>query len=286
MRPDAPAVSLRPSPTRRVHRPGRGASGRSVPAPTPTPPPPPALGPAAGPATHPGQLPPIVVDRLVKSYNGRLAVRNLSFTVEPGRVTGFLGPNGAGKTTTLRILVGLVTPNTGRATFGDTAYAQLKRPQSVVGCLLDANVHPARTGRNHLRVLAPTAGATDRRVDELLDRVGLADAARQPAGQYSLGMRQRLALAAALLGSPDYLILDEPANGLDPEGIRWLRGFLREYARSGRVVLMSSHLLTEVQATADDIIVINHGRLLTQMPIAELNGDLEQEYFAMLEEPR
>jgi ABC-2 type transport system ATP-binding protein len=217
------------------------------------------------------EVPPIVVDRLIKSYNGTLAVHNLSFMVEPGRVTGFLGPNGAGKTTTMRILVGLVTPTTGTATFGDLAYADLPHPQRTVGCVLDARCHPGRSGRNHLRVLAPTAGASDRRVDELLGEVGLGDVARQPVGEYSMGMQQRLALAAAMLGNPDYLILDEPANGLDPEGIRWLRTFLRDFAASGRAVLMSSHLLNEVEATADDIVVINRGRLLAQMPMSELN---------------
>jgi ABC-2 type transport system ATP-binding protein len=211
-----------------------------------------------------------VIDRLVKAYSGTLAVRNLSFVVEPGRITGFLGPNGAGKTTTLRILVGLATPTTGTATFGRTRYADLPRPQETVGAVLDANFHPARTGRNHLRVLAATAGVSDRRVDELLEKVGLAAEGRQPAGQYSLGNRQRLALAAALIGDPDYLILDEPANGLDPEGIRWLRRFLRDFADTGRAVLVSSHLLNEVQATVDEIVVIHKGRLLAQMPIAEL----------------
>ncbi len=212
-----------------------------------------------------------MISKLIKSYNGVLAVRNLSFTVEPGRVTGFLGPNGAGKTTTLRILVGLATATTGTATFGDTPYGALARPQQTVGAVLDANFHPGRSGRNHLRVLAPTAGASDRRVDEILAVVGLGRDGRRPAGEYSLGMRQRLALAAALLGNPDYLILDEPANGLDPEGIRWLRNFLRDFAGTGRTVLMSSHLLNEVQATADDIVVINRGRLLVQMPMSELN---------------
>jgi ABC-2 type transport system ATP-binding protein len=214
---------------------------------------------------------PIVVDRLIKSYNGTLAVHNLSFMVEPGRVTGFLGPNGAGKTTTMRILVGLVTPTTGTAKFGDLAYAELSHPQRTVGCVLDARFHPGRSGRNHLRVLAPTAGASDRRVDELLGEVGLGEVARQPVGEYSMGMQQRLALAAAMLGNPDYLILDEPANGLDPEGIRWLRTFLRDFAASGRAVLISSHLLNEIEATADDIVVINRGRLLGQMPMSELN---------------
>ena len=212
-----------------------------------------------------------MVDRLVKAYNGLVAVRNLSFTVEPGRITGFLGPNGAGKTSTLRILVGLATPTTGTATFGGTPYADLTRPQETVGAVLDANFHPHRTGRNHLRVLAATAGVSDARVDALLERVGLADDARRPAGHYSLGMRQRLAIAAALIGNPDYLILDEPANGLDPEGIRWLRQVLRDFADTGRSVLVSSHLLNEVQATADEIVVIHKGRLLTQMPMSELS---------------
>jgi ABC-2 type transport system ATP-binding protein len=216
-------------------------------------------------------VPPIIIDRLIKSYNGRLAVRNLSFVVEPGRVTGFLGPNGAGKTTTMRILVGLVTPTTGTATFGKLAYADLPHPQRTVGCVLDARFHPGRSGRNHLRVLAPTAGASGRRVDELLGEVGLGEVARQPVGEYSMGMQQRLALAAAMLGDPDYLILDEPANSLDPEGIRWLRTFLRDFAASGRAVLISSHLLNEIEATADDIVVINRGRLLAQMPMSELN---------------
>ena len=216
-------------------------------------------------------VPPIVIDRLIKSYNGTLAVHNLSFVVEPGRVTGFLGPNGAGKTTTMRSPVGLATPTTGTATFGDLTYAELPHPQQTVGCVLDASFHPARSGRNHLRVLAPTAGASDRRVDKLLGQVGLGRVARQPVAEYSTGMRQRLALAAAMLGRPDYLVLDEPANGLDPEGIRWLRGFLREFAASGRAVLVSSHLLNEIEATADDIVVINRGRLIAQLPMSELN---------------
>jgi ABC-2 type transport system ATP-binding protein len=216
------------------------------------------------------EVPPIVVDRLIKSYNGTLAVHNLSFVAEPGRVTGFLGPNGAGKTTTMRILLGLVAPTTGTATFGDLAYADLPHPQRTVGCVLDARFHPGRSGRNHLRVLAPTAGANDRRVDELLGEVGLGEVARQPVGEYSMGMRQRLALAATMLGNPDYLILDEPANGLDPEGIRWLRTFLRDFAASGRAVFISSHLLNEIEATADDIVVINRGRLLAQLPMSEL----------------
>jgi ABC-2 type transport system ATP-binding protein len=211
-----------------------------------------------------------VFDRLVKSYDGKLAVRNLSFTVEPGRVTGFLGPNGAGKTTTLRILVGLVAATTGSATFGDVAYADLPRPQQTVGCVLDANAHPGRTGRNHLRILAATARVRDRRVDEVIDFVGLDEVARDPIGSYSLGMQQRLALAGAILGDPDYLILDEPANGLDPEGMNWLRSYLRDFAAQGRAVLISSHLLNEVQATVDDIVVINRGQLIAQTKMSEL----------------
>ena len=213
---------------------------------------------------------PIVIDRLSKSFSGKPAVRNLSFIVEPGVVTGFLGPNGAGKTTTLRMLVGLATPDAGAATFGPYAYADLPHPQQTVGCVLEANFHPGRTGRNHLRVLAATADVGDDRVDELLRLMGLTQAADRPAGGYSMGMRQRLALAGALLGDPDYLILDEPANGLDPEGIRWLRAFLRNFASQGRMVLMSSHLLNEVGATADDIVIINAGRLVKQATIAEL----------------
>jgi ABC-2 type transport system ATP-binding protein len=217
------------------------------------------------------EVPPIILDRLVKSYNGTLAVRDLSFVVQPGRVTGFLGPNGAGKTTTMRILVGLTSPTTGTATFGDLPYAELPHPQQTVGCVLDPSFHPARSGRNHLRVLAATAGADDRRVDWLLDQVRLGGVARQPVGEYSMGMRQRLALAASMLGKPDYLILDEPANGLDPEGMRWLRTFLREFAASGRAVLISSHQLNEIEATADDIVVIGRGRLVAQLPMSELN---------------
>jgi ABC-2 type transport system ATP-binding protein len=214
---------------------------------------------------------PIVINRLSKRFGRKTAVSNLSFTAEPGRVTGFLGPNGAGKTTTLRVLVGLAAPTAGTATFGRRRYVDLPHPQQAVGCVLEANFHPGRTGRNHLRVLAATAGVGDNRVDELLELVGLTQAARRPAGVYSMGMRQRLALAGALLGDPDYLILDEPANGLDPEGIRWLRAFLRNFAARGRTVLMSSHLLHEVGATADDIVIINQGRLLKKAKMADID---------------
>jgi len=230
----------------------------------------------AAPAGATGAAPaglPIVVDGLTKTYGATAAVQDLSFTARPGRITGFLGPNGAGKTTTLRILVGLARSTAGTATFGGTAYADLPQPQRRVGCVLEPSFHPGRTGRNHLRVLAATTGLGDDRVDPLLALVGLTEAARRPAGGYSLGMRQRLALAGALLGDPDHLILDEPANGLDPEGIRWLRSFLRSFAAQGRTVLVSSHLLGEVQATVDDIVVINGGRLLRQTSMAGLDMD-------------
>ncbi len=207
---------------------------------------------------------------LTKRFGTVRAVEDLTFTAEPGRVTGFLGPNGAGKTTTLRMLVGLVRPTSGTATFGGKRYVDLAHPQRTVGVAIDANFHPGRSGRDHLRVMAPTAGADDARVDEVLEQVELSPAAGRKAGGYSLGMRQRLALATALLGDPDYLILDEPANGLDPEGIRWLRSFLAGFADQGRVVLVSSHMLGEVHQTADDVAVIGHGRLLRYAPIDEL----------------
>ena len=213
---------------------------------------------------------PIVIDNLTKQFGSVRAVSGLSFTVEPGRITGFLGPNGAGKSTTLRILLGLASPTAGSATFGGVRYRDLEQPQQRVGAVLEPTFHPGRTGRAHLRVLAVTAHVGDDRVDEMLHLVGLADAGDRRIGGYSLGMRQRLALAGALLGDPDYLILDEPANGLDPEGIRWLRGFLRNYAGYGRVVLMSSHLLNEVEATVDDVIVIGRGQLIRQAPMSEL----------------
>lgn len=216
-------------------------------------------------------VPPIVVSGLTKRFGAVTAVDDLTFKVHPGRVTGFLGPNGAGKTTTLRILVGLARPTEGSATFGRTNYADLDQPQQVVGASLEANFHPGRSGRNHLRVLAATAEVGDDRVDELLELVQLAPAGNRPAGGYSMGMRQRLALAAALLGDPKYLILDEPANGLDPEGIRWLRSFLKSFAAQGRTVLVSSHMLNEVQATVDDIVIIGHGRLLRQSKMSDLD---------------
>ena len=216
---------------------------------------------------------PIEISGLTKKFGAFTAVDDLSFTVEPGRITGFLGPNGAGKTTTLRMLLGLVRPTAGTATIGGRAYADLADPTGTVGAALEATgFHPGRSGRDHLRVLAAAAGITGPRVDQLLELTGIPAAANQRAGGYSMGMRQRLGLAAALLGDPGVLILDEPANGLDPEGIRWLRGFLRHLADEGRTILISSHMLSEVEQTIDDLVIIANGRLVRQGPIAELAG--------------
>ncbi len=211
---------------------------------------------------------------LTKRFGSFVAVDDLTFTVQPGRITGFLGPNGAGKTTTLRMLLDLIRPTSGQATIDGVHYAQLPDPITVVGAALEAtNFHPGRSGRDHLRVLATAAGVPEVRVDELLDLVGIPAFARRRAGAYSMGMRQRLALAAALLGDPSVLILDEPANGLDPEGIRWLRGFLRHLSGDqGKTVLVSSHLLQEVEQTVDDVVIIANGRLVRQGTMAELSG--------------
>jgi ABC-2 type transport system ATP-binding protein len=202
----------------------------------------------------------IAVQNLSKLFGPVNAVQNLSFTVEPGSVTGFLGPNGAGKTTTLRMLLGLVTPTAGTATINGRPHDQLGNPATVVGAVLEnEGFHPARTARNHLRVYAAAIGMPDQRADEVLGLVGLSTAADRKVGGFSLGMKQRLALATALLGNPQVLVLDEPANGLDPEGILWLRNFLRAYAREGRSVLVSSHLLNEVEQTIDQVVIISQG---------------------------
>ncbi|WP_431843794.1 ABC transporter ATP-binding protein [Calidifontibacter indicus] len=215
----------------------------------------------------------IVVQKLTKSFGSFRAVDNLSFEVSPGRVTGFLGPNGAGKTTTLRMILGLIRPTSGGSTIGGVPYVQLSDPLRVVGAALEAtNFHPGRTGRDHLRVMGTAAGLPASRADELLELVGIPAAAKKPAGGYSMGMRQRLGLAGALLGDPDVLVLDEPANGLDPEGIRWLRGFLRHLAGNGKTILVSSHLLAEVEQTVDDVIILANGRLIRQGTIEELRG--------------
>jgi ABC-2 type transport system ATP-binding protein len=216
----------------------------------------------------------IEVRDLTKRFGSFTAVDNLSFTVEPGRITGFLGPNGAGKTTTLRMLLGLIRPTGGSATIGGQRYHDIATPMAVVGSALEAtNFHPGRTGRDHLRVLADTAGVSSTRVDEMLELVGIPAAARKRAGGYSMGMRQRLGLAAAMLGDPSVLILDEPANGLDPEGIRWLRGFLRHLSTQGKTVLISSHMLQEVEQTVDDVVIIANGRLVKQGAMADLEGE-------------
>jgi ABC-2 type transport system ATP-binding protein len=215
----------------------------------------------------------IEVDRLTKRFGDLTAVDDLTFTVDPGRITGFLGPNGAGKTTTLRMLLGLVRPSAGTATIGGRSYHDIPAPLAAVGSALEAtNFHPGRTGRDHLRVLADSTHIDHRRVDEMLEQVGMTDAARKRAGGYSMGMRQRLGLAAAMLGDPQVLILDEPANGLDPEGIRWLRGFLRHVSSQGKTVLVSSHMLQEVEQTVDDIVIIANGRLVEQGAMSDLHG--------------
>lgn len=215
------------------------------------------------------------LEGLTKRYGSFAAVDDLSFSVEPGRITGFLGPNGAGKTTTLRMLLGLVRPTAGTATIDGKAYVDLADPLTTVGAALEAtDFHPGRSGRDHLRVLATAAGLPTSRVDELLELTGIPAFARRRAGAYSMGMRQRLALAAALLGDPSVLVLDEPANGLDPEGIRWLRGFLRVLSREqGKTVLVSSHLLQEVAQTADDVVIIANGRLVRSGTMVELYGE-------------
>lgn len=208
---------------------------------------------------------------LTKHYGPVTAVDQLSFTVEAGQVVGFLGPNGAGKTTTLRMLLGLVRPDNGSALIDGQPYAALPAPTCQVGAVLEAsNCHPGRTARNHLRVQALAAGIDPSRADDVLELVGLARAADQRAGTFSLGMRQRLGLATSLLADPDVLILDEPANGLDPQGIRWLRDLLRSLAAEGRAVLVSSHILAEVAQTADDVVVISRGRTVAQAPLPDL----------------
>ncbi|MFF2852424.1 ABC transporter ATP-binding protein [Streptomyces sp. NPDC058001] len=213
----------------------------------------------------------IEVRELRKRFGATVAVDGLSFTVEPGQVTGFVGPNGAGKSTTLRMLLGLDAPDAGTALIGGQPYATLRQPLTRAGALLDATaVHPSRRGRDHLLWLAHSHGLSARRVDEVLEQVGIGSAGRRRAGGYSLGMRQRLGIAAALLGDPPVLLLDEPVNGLDPEGIRWIRGFLRGLAREGRAVLVSSHLMSELEDSADHLVVVGRGRLIADTSVAAL----------------
>jgi ABC-2 type transport system ATP-binding protein len=216
----------------------------------------------------------IEVRGLTKRFGTLTAVDHLDFAVEPGRITGFLGPNGAGKTTTLRMLLGLIRPTAGTATIDGQSYHDIANPLQQVGSALEStSFHPGRTGRNHLRVLASASGIDERRVDHMLELVGIPAAANKRAGGYSMGMRQRLGLAAALLGDPKVVILDEPANGLDPEGIRWLRGFLRQLSSEGKTILISSHMLQEVEQTVDDIVIIANGRSVAQGPIQDLQGE-------------
>ncbi|MFE3598200.1 ABC transporter ATP-binding protein [Streptomyces sp. NPDC059142] len=218
-----------------------------------------------------GASPRIEVTGLTKRFGPVTAVDGLTFAVEPGVVTGFLGANGAGKTTTMRMILGLVAPTAGTATIGGERYARLRRPSEVVGAVLDASAfHPHQSARDHLRIYCTMGGHPAGRVDALLERLGLADAARRRTRTFSTGMRQRLSLATALLGDPRVLLLDEPGDGLDPEGTAWLRGFLRELAAEGRTVLVSSHALGEVQQIVDDIVMIRRGRLVAAGPLAEM----------------
>ncbi|WP_369275950.1 ATP-binding cassette domain-containing protein [Streptomyces sp. R11] len=213
----------------------------------------------------------IEISSLIKSYGKKRVVDELSFTVAPGTVTGFLGPNGAGKTTTLRMLLGLTRPDAGKALIEGKQYHEHPEPLRIVGSLLDARwAHPKRTARAHLEWLATANRIGQRRVDEVLEQVGIASVASQRVGTFSLGMAQRLGLAAALIGEPRVLVLDEPVNGLDPEGVAWMRGMIRAQAAEGRTVLVSSHLLAEMAMTADHVVVIGQGRLLAQRSISEL----------------
>jgi ABC-2 type transport system ATP-binding protein len=231
----------------------------------------------------------IVASGLTKRFGTITAVDRLSFTVAPGLITGFLGPNGAGKSTTLRMLLGLVAPDIGTATISGRRYDDLLDPGRHVGAVLEtAGFHPGCTGRDHLRVYCTACGYPLDRADEVLTLVGLTDAMRRRVRDYSLGMRQRLGLATALLGDPQVLILDEPTNGLDPQGIAWLRGLLGDYARDGRTVLLSSHALLEIEQIANHIIIINEGRLAGHGTVAQLAGagTLEQAFFTLTTNPQ
>ena len=225
---------------------------------------------------------------LTKRYGRVTAVEDISFTLSSGRVTGFVGANGAGKTTTMRMLLGLTRPTSGTAMIDGVMYADLPHPIRSVGGMVDPNVfHPRRSARNALRTIARVADISDTRVDEVLATVGLTDAATRRVGAFSTGMRQRLALGAALLGDPETLILDEPANGLDPEGVHWLRRLIRGMAAEGRTVFVSSHLLAELAQTVDDVAIIANGRLVTHQPMATLLGEakdssLEDVYLSLI----
>jgi ABC-2 type transport system ATP-binding protein len=227
----------------------------------------------------------IQANQLTKRYGTNLAVEQLSFQVQPGRVTGFLGPNGAGKSTTMRLILGLDDPDAGEARIGGRRYRELDWPLREVGAVLEARAfHPGRSARAHLSALAASNGIPRSRVEEVLGLVGLADVAGRRAGRFSLGMGQRLGVAAALLGDPEVLLLDEPVNGLDPEGIRWSRNLLRSLAAQGRTVFVSSHLIGELARTADQVVVIGRGRLLADTSVAELSSrsaSLEEAFFEL-----
>jgi ABC-2 type transport system ATP-binding protein len=230
----------------------------------------------------------ISVRGLSKRYGGTVAVDDLSFDVRPGTVTGFLGPNGSGKSTTMRLIMGLDAPSSGSALVDGVPYRALRWPLRSVGAVLEArSFHPGRSARWHLAALAAGGGIPRRRVSEVLDQVGLADVASRRAGTFSLGMAQRLGIAVALLGDPGVLLLDEPVNGLDPSGVRWIRSLIRSLAAEGRTVLVSSHLISEMALTADQLIVIDRGRLVAQASVAELSaragGSLEEAFFGLTE---
>jgi ABC-2 type transport system ATP-binding protein len=227
----------------------------------------------------------IEVQHLTKRYGATLAVDDLSFTVDPGHVTGFLGPNGAGKSTTMRLILGLDAPTSGRALVNGRPYTSLRRPMHEVGALLDASaVHGGRSAYDHLLSLALTNGIGSKRVSDVLEQVGLASVARKRVGGFSLGMKQRLGIASALLGDPGVLIFDEPVNGLDPDGVRWIRDLMRGLAAEGRTILLSSHLMSEMALTAEHIVILGGGRLITQTTVAELTArysSLEDAYLAL-----
>ena len=228
----------------------------------------------------------IQISNLTKSYRDSVAIKDVSFTAQPGRVTGFIGPNGAGKTTTLRILLGLSSPTSGTATIKGSRYRDLQRPLRTIGAMLEGHgALPDRRGVDHLTWIAQSNGISRKRVDAVLDLVGLSNAGRRRVKTYSLGMGQRLAIAAALLGDPEVLVLDEPTNGLDPEGILWIRTLMRDFAQEGRTVLVSSHLMAELSETADDLVMLGRGRVLAAGTVREVTagyGTLERAFFATI----
>lgn len=227
----------------------------------------------------------IQVSGITKHYGERVAVDNMTFDVPAGRVTGFVGPNGAGKSTTMRMMVGLTRPDAGEVRYAGVNYTDLLHPAAIVGSVLDARVmHPGRSARNHLLAMAAVSGIRSSRVEEVLETVGLETAAKQRAGGFSLGMRQRLALAGALLGNPEVLLLDEPANGLDPDGIRWLRNYLRNFADLGGTVFVSSHLISELTMFVDDLVVVGGGKLLAAEPLRTITA--RSEVMVIVETPQ